>query len=87
MTNASKIAPTTVPKTIIAAASVNFAFLLPANALPASQRDGDKNITLTIILIIKTNKLKTKVKSRKRSIEINLYNFWKEHMCVFNNLD
>jgi len=82
MTNASKIAPTTVPKTIIAAASVNFAFLLPA-----SQRDGDKNITLTIILIIKTNKLKTKVKSRKRSIEINLYNFWKEHMCVFNNLD
>ena len=45
--NKSKNVPISVPTTIIATASENFAFSLPASALPASHKTGDKMMMFT----------------------------------------
>ena len=58
----SKIAPITVPTTIIATASENFAFSLPASAFPANQRTGDRIMTFTIMLVANVNRSKLKAK-------------------------
>ncbi len=53
---APKSEPTTVPMATIQMASVNFAFSVPTNHLPDSQRTGDSRMVFTIMLIASISK-------------------------------
>jgi len=75
---ASKIAPTNVPTAIIATALENFAFSLPASALPASHRTGDRTMMFIIMCMTNVNKLRLKVEPHRLPYKFTylLYCFW-----------